>query len=176
MDSSPVRRVAQLAVLTVAAGAAAFARTTLSPLQEATRISLDASDNQMALLQGPALAVPMMLCAIPLGLVVDRYSRVRVISALALINVIGGLLSAGASLFPVLFAARSLVGLTAPATGMTALSLIADWYAAEQRGRAGMVMAIGQVGGMSAAFLAGGALLEWLTPNAMAWRWSMLWM
>lgn len=169
-------RTLQLLLLTVAASAAVYARTTVSPLQEAMRVALELSDNQIAMLQGPALAIPMIIAAIPLGLTVDRYSRVRLLLAFAMLNVAGSILSAVVSSFPLLFLARSVVGITTPATAMTALSIIADLYSPAARGRANMIMAVGQVGGMSAAFGLGGALLSGSGTGVNGWRSSMLWM
>jgi hypothetical protein len=65
------------------ATAGAYARTAMSPLQETMRVALGLSDNQMASLQGPALALPLMLVAVPLGVLIDSRSRVRMLLVLA---------------------------------------------------------------------------------------------
>jgi MFS family permease len=172
LQSEPAGRVLQSVLLTVTVTAAAYSRTAVSPLQESLRIALTLSDNQIALLQGFALALPLTVTAIPLGLVIDRYSRVRLLLFLAVNSVIGSLLTALASNFALLFAARCLVGLSAYATTIAVLSIIADLYTQAQRGRANMVMALGQVGGMAAAFALGGLLLA--TQSAPSgWRWAM---
>jgi MFS family permease len=165
-----------LVLLTAAAAAVAYARTALGPLQETMRVALDLSDNEMALLQGPALALPMILVAIPLGLAIDRYSRVRLLFAFAVLSAAGSLLTAASQTFGVLFAARCLVGLTATAASTTAFSLLADLYPPAQRGRASMIVVIGQYGGMSAAFLVGGYLLAVLGSGPSEWRWAMCWL
>src|SRR6267154_1989062 len=87
-------RLVQLLLLTMAATAAIYARTALGPLQEAIRAAFTLSDNQIALLQGPALALPLVIAAIPLGLVIDRYSRVRVVFVLTVLNLVGSLATA----------------------------------------------------------------------------------
>ena len=163
-------------LLTVAASAGAYARTTVGPLQETMRVALALSDNQIALLQGPALAVPMVICAVPLGLVIDRYSRAYLLLFLAVLEITGNVLTALASRFAFLFGARCLIGLTAFAIAPVAMSLLADLYAPAQRGRATMVMALGQVGGVSAAFALGGALLAMADARLDGWRWVMFWM
>ena len=172
----PADRGRQFLLLTVAVTAAFYARTAVGPLQEAIRFSLSLSDNQMALLQGPALALPIVMAAIPLGLLIDRYSRVRLLLIFAVLDLIGGLLTALASDFALLFAARCLVGLTATATGTTAFSLLADLYLPAQRGRASTVVVIGQFGGMSAAFALGGALLTLSDTGPEGWRWALRWL
>jgi MFS family permease len=169
----PPSRAWQLLLAAVAAAAAAYARTAVSPLQETMRNSLSLSDNQIALLQGPALALPMLAAAVPLGLAIDRYSRARLLLIFAACNLAGTLFTALASNFMSLFLARCLVGLTAPATAIAAISLIADLYAPAQRGRANMAITLGQVGGMSAAFALGGALLSMFDSGASDWRWAM---
>ena len=76
-------------LLTVAAASAIYARTALGPLQETMRIALGLTDNQMAMLQGPALALPTIFAAIPLGLAIDRYSRARLLLVLTALNLFG---------------------------------------------------------------------------------------
>jgi MFS family permease len=163
-------------LLTLATFAAAYARTALSPIQETMRTALALSDNQMALLQGPALALPMMLAAIPLGLLVDRYSRARLLLAFASLSAAGSVLTGVAPSFTLLFVARCLVGLAASATLTTGASLLADLYAPAQRGRAAIVVAIGQIAGTSAAFALGGVLLAMSGAVPRAWQPAMLWL
>src|SRR5262245_38698972 len=79
-------RILQLSLLTLAALAGSYARITLGPLQETMRLALGLSDNHMAVLQGPALALPMVIAAIPLGLLIDRYSRVRLLFVLTALS------------------------------------------------------------------------------------------
>ncbi len=73
------RRHMDMALLGLAVTAGTYARTLLGPLQEALGASLDLSDNQLALLQGPALALPLLVMSVPLGLLIDRRSRVRLL-------------------------------------------------------------------------------------------------
>jgi len=166
----------RLLLLTIAASAVAYARTAVSPLQEAMRVALSLNDYQMALLQGPAFALPVVLAAVPMGLLIDRYSRVRLLSIFAVLDVVGSALTALASNFAMLFLARCLVGLTATASSSTAFSLLADWYEPTHRGRATMVVGVGQYGGFSAAFAAGGVLLAMSSSGPNSWRWIMLWL
>jgi MFS family permease len=163
-------------LLTLAALAGSYARITLGPLQETMRVALGLSDNHMAILQGPALALPMVAAAIPLGLIIDRYSRVRLLVVLAAFNLAGSVLTATAPNFTILIMARCLIGLSAFATAPVAYSLLADLYPPAQRGRATMVMALGQVGGLSIAFALGGALVVMPEVGPNSWRWAMLWL
>jgi MFS family permease len=165
-----------LALLTLAATAGVYARTTLGPLQETLSAALSLSDNQIALLQGPALALPLAASAIPLGLAIDRYSRVHLLLLATLINLAASVTTAIASSFVMLFVARCLVGLATPMSAVAAYSLLADIYPSAQRGRAIMTIVLGQAGGASLAFALGGSLLASAGAGADAWRQAMLWM
>ena len=163
-------------LLTLAASSAAYAKTALGPLQESIRIALSLTDNQMAMLQGPALALPMVIVAIPLGLLIDRYSRARLLLGLCTLNLLCSGLTAAAPSFAVLFAVRCVIGLTAFTITPVVLSVLADLYAPAQRGRATMIMTVGQYGGAAAAFALGGSLLATRGIAAEAWRSAMLWL
>jgi predicted MFS family arabinose efflux permease len=168
--------MSQLGVLTLALTVAVYAKTAIAPLQETMRTALGLTDNQLALLQGPALAWPSLLVAIPLGLLVDRYSRVRIVFVLAVLMAVGSLLTALASNFTELFVARGVVGLAAFAISPPALSLISDLYPPHQRGRAFMVTTMGAFGGVAAVFAVGGSLAASATSDPQGWQWAMLWL
>lgn len=166
----------QLILLSSAVWATTFAATALGPLQEAARVALGLSDTHMALLQGPARAIPLVLCGVPLGLLVDRYDRMRLLILCGMLTVAAHIWTALAMSFAALFAARWLVGLAGAATLTAAISLIADLYAPARRGRALMVMGIFQVAGASAAFGLGGPLLNLVGQGPQSWRSAMMWL
>jgi predicted MFS family arabinose efflux permease len=140
------------------------------------RIALAMTDNQMAVLQGPVVGIPVALASIPLGLLIDRWSRVRLLSGLLLLSLIGSVCTAMASNFSVLLLARGLAGLTGLGVIPVVFSILADLYPPEQRGRAITVALIGQVVGNSTAFALGGALLAASSDQVEGWRWSMFWL
>jgi|SRR5579871_700725 len=164
----------QLLLLFIAMGVAGFARTALSSLQEAMRAGLHLSDNQMALLQGPVIGIPVVLAAIPLGFLIDRRPRNRLVLALALASLAGSLLTALAPSLLILFIARAVVGITALAIIPVVFSLLADLYPPASRGRATTFVIIGQVAGNSLAFALGGVLLERHGLSANGWRGALL--
>jgi predicted MFS family arabinose efflux permease len=168
------RRNFQFLLLAVTATAASYARTAVNPLQETMRSALALSDNQMALLQGPAPALASVIVAIPLGLMVDRYTRVRLLLVFALSSIVGTVFTAVAPTFAVLFIARCLIGLAHTATSTVAFSLLADMYPPQQRGKASMVVLIGQFAGMATAFALGGMLATMFDSSPNGWRWAML--
>jgi MFS family permease len=166
----------QLSLLAVAMAAGGYARTALSPLQETMRIALSLSDNQIAFVQGVAVGVPVAVFAIPLGLLIDRCSRVRLLLVLVVLSLIGTLFTALASSFTVLLLTRALAGVSGLGTVPVVLSLLGDLYTPGQRGRATTAVCIGQVGGVSAAFALGGVLMAASASRGDSWQWSMRWL
>ncbi len=162
-------------MIALAASAGFYTRSTLGPLQEHIRSSFALSDSAIAVLQGPALALPIMLAAIPLGMLIDRSARVRILLVAASLNIIGTLLTVATDSFTLLLIARSIVGVAASAAWLTSVSLIADLYAPDERGRAGSVLAVGQVLAASLAFALGGHLLA-ANEGAEGWRIALLWL
>ena len=152
-----------LLLLALAVWAGGYARVAVGPLQEAMRTALSLSDNQIALLQGPAIAISVMLGSIPVGLLIDRYSRVHLLLGFVAMDLAGSVMSALAASFPVLFVARSMVGLASIASVITVYSIIADLYAPAQRGRATMVVSSGELASPIAFALGGGLLVAYGT-------------
>lgn len=142
------RPIPQLLLLAGAMVIAGYVRTAVSPLQEAMRVALSLSDNQMALLQGPIIGIPVAIAAIPLGLLIDRAVRVRVLLVLAALSVVASAATALVEHFAPLLIVRSVAGVAALAIVPVVLSLIADHYPAEARGRATMVVFIGRSQGI----------------------------
>jgi MFS family permease len=137
------------------------------------RAALSLTDNEMSLLQGPALVLPSALLAIPLGALVDRLSRKRLLVLFALMNILGTAATASARSLTALLVARCVVGLMAFATAVAAISLISDLYAADERGFSTMVATIGEVLGIAAAYALGGIFLERFHANGAGWAEAM---
>lgn len=169
-------RLLQLTLLALALWGAMYCRSALGPLQETMRLSLGFSDNQMALLQGAAMALPMALCSVPLGVLADRFSRARLVRIVVALMPVSCALSALTARFPTLFLARCLAGLCSAAVLILGFSIVGDLYAPEERGRASMVMASAEILGAPVSFALGG----WLVVHAgsilgvTSWR-AALW-
>jgi MFS family permease len=179
MWSAPAGRHLQLLLLMLAACAMVYARNTLGPLQEAMRAALALSDNQVAWLQGPAIAVPMALGSIPLGLLADRHSRVRLLLYFTGLDLAANVLTVFAFHYALLIIARCFIGLAQAALIVAVYSLVADLYSPAARGRANMAAMMGEVGGSTLAFALGGILLTVMGPatghGLQGWRWALLW-
>lgn len=138
------------------------AKVVLSPLQELVRADLGLSDTQIGLIQGLALVIPMALLSIPLGRLVDSGNRSRLLIGMALACAAGSALTAFAHSFPLMFAARMLVGASISGAVIAAVSIASDLTDANSRGRTMMLLGLGQTLGSAATFAVVGALLGWL--------------
>lgn len=172
-------RIRQLIVLAAAACGVSYLRFLLSPLQETMQGALALSDNQIALLQGPALALPLAIGSIPIGLIVDRYRRVPLFLIFIVLGIASVILTAFATGFVALFLARCIAGSALAAVLVAAYSMASDLYASEHRGRATMLITIGETGGGPLAFMLGGLFLSLglsMAPSLGmdAWRVALL--
>lgn len=138
------------------------AKIVLSPLQELVRADLAISDNQISLVQGLALAIPLTLLSIPLGRLVDSTNRARLLIGMALACAAGSALTALAQDFTTIFVARMLVGASVSGAVIAAVSVASDLTDANNRGRTMMLLGLGQAFGAAATFAIVGVLLGWL--------------
>lgn len=160
----------QLILLILTSAAAMYARSALGPLQESIRVDLGLSDTRMAILQGPALAVPMLVLWVPIGRVVDRYSRAVVMRLLTALCLMGTIASALAPSFTLLAGARCILGLAAPAIWVAAVSFVSDTFGPAHRGMVVMLLTVAQWIGESTAFLVGGFALAASSGLGEGWR------
>lgn len=111
-------------------------RMTISLLLEPIGKEFRLTDAERGLLAGVAYAIPFAIAGIPLGMLIDRVNRVRLL--VVLLAVWSGLtaLCALASSFPWLLLAR--IGVGAAESGGTPanVALIADYFGPERRSRA----------------------------------------
>lgn len=163
-------RRAAIALITLAVFTGTAARYVLSPMQELVKADLGLGDNQVALLQGMAIALPTALMSIPVGRLVDRASRTRLLVALALLCGVGSLLTALADSFGTAFLARMLVCAAVVAAQPAALSLVSDLTEPEGRGRMITLTSMGQAFGATAAYMLAGELLSAL-PKLVPGGW-----
>lgn len=138
-------------------------RIILSLLVAPIKADLDLSDVQIALVAGAAFGVFYSLMGLPLGWLVDRRNRMRIIAVGILIWSVATSACGLASNFSQLFAARVVVGIGEAALAPAAISLIADLFPPQKRALpvATFVMA-GSLGG-GAAMMIGGQLIAWLS-------------
>jgi MFS family permease len=130
-----------------------------SAVQEQAKAELALSDFQLSLLSGLAVSIPLAILAVPVGLMVDRGNRVRLLLWTAMAWTIGTLITAVAESMPVLFVARMLGGVGASISTTIAISLASDLSLPANRGRSLLLLTVGKYAGTALAFALGGWLL-----------------
>ncbi len=141
-------------------------------VQEGAKAELHLSDYSLSLIQGLSAALPLALFSIPIGILVDRHNRVRIMLALVATVIVGTVLTAFANSVLLLFVARMLTGIGATGALTAALSLCADLCAPTQRGRALLIINLGKSLGQAMAFGLTGILFGMIAHGgAPDWFW-----
>jgi MFS family permease len=172
-DVAPKRQRGALVLLALAIAAAGTLRTVFSPMQELAKHDLHLTDLQVSLVQGLALSIPVAILSIPIGRIVDRSNRTRLLIALIATVLAGTFLTAIARGFGTLFLGRMLVGLGAMCAIPVAISIAADLSSTERRGRSVLVLSVGQWIGIAAAFALGGWLGGLLERHVLTMPWAL---
>lgn len=147
-----LRLLPPLLILALAMAAGFTMMGSFSMVQEGAKAEMGLSDFQLSLVQGVAAAVPLLFFSMPIGLLVDRTNRLRLLICLALIWTMGTLFTAVAQSVSTLFMARMLAGIGTTGALTAALSLCADLCPPHQRGRALLVVTLGKALGQAGAF------------------------
>ncbi len=141
-------------------------------VQEGAKAELHLSDYSLSLIQGLSAALPLALFSIPIGILVDRHNRVRIMLALVATFVLGTVLTAFANSVLMLFVARMLTGIGTTGALTAALSLCADLCAPTRRGRALLIINLGKSLGQAMAFGLTGILFGMVAHGgAPDWFW-----
>ena len=130
-------------------------RYLLAGLVEPIKAEFQVSDGFMGLLMGPAFALLYSLLAIPLARMADRMSRIAIVCGGCLVWSGFTILSGFANSPWMLALARVGVGVGEAAFQAPAYSLLAAYFAAEQRGRAFAVMTLAVYFGQYLGYRAG---------------------
>ncbi len=136
-------------------------------MAETAKAEMHLSDTALAVVQGVAAAVPLVLFSIPIGIWVDRWNRVAILIIMAVGWTLGTFVTALAPSPTVLFLGRMLTAIGTTG-GLTAvLSLASDYCRPEQRGRAIVIPNIAKTAGIAAGFAVAGLLLGSLTAKSL---------
>lgn len=146
-----------------------IAQGVFSPLQEAAKADLRLSDFEVSLLQGLAASIPVAVLSIPLGRMVDRRNRALLLMAMLGAWTLGTVMTALVQDFTLLFIARVLAGLGMMCSLPVAISMAADLSPPERRGRALVILSVGNMVGAAGAFVLGGWLIGVVGKDAAAW-------
>lgn len=152
------RTLPSLLMLTLAMAIGFTMMASFGTVQEGAKVELGLSDAMLGIIQGVSAALALVVFSIPVGILVDRFNRTRVLVALALVWTLGTALTAVATGSTMLFVARVLTATGTTGALTAALSLTADLCVPERRGRAMLLVNIGKIAGIAAAFGVGGWL------------------
>lgn len=168
-DSSASRRRLTLGFLTAIYTVGFLDRQILSILQEPIKRDLQLTDSHLALLTGTTFALFYVFAGVPLGRLVDRTKRTRVIAVcLALWSATTALCGA-AQQFWQLTLCRMGVGIGEGGCNPAAHSMISDLYPPARRSGALAIYGSGVNLGILIGFMAGGLLVE-----KLSWRWALI--
>ena len=106
-DPSFLRSVFPLLILALAMASGFTMMTSFSLVQEGAKAEMHLSDTILGVVQGVSAAVPLVLFSIPIGILVDRTHRIRLLIGLSAIWTLGTFLTAIAHNVPMLFIARN---------------------------------------------------------------------
>lgn len=158
---SPGRAWLLVALLTVAYVVSFVDRYILSLLIEPVKADLGLTDLQIGLLLGPAFGIFYATMGLPLGYLADRSRRMWIVSAGIAIWSAATALSGLARSFAHMFVARVSVGVGEATLSPCAMSLIADSFPADRRGKPIALYSSAISVGAALAALLGAAVLTW---------------
>jgi len=148
-----------LAVLFVAYICSTLDRFVISLLIEPIKHDLGLSDTQISLLQGLAFSLIFALATLPVGYLVDRVSRTRLIAVgIAFWSLMNSFCGLSAS-FPHIFLARAGVGVGEASLSPAAYSLISDTFPKHRYGLALGIFAAGGSMGSGLSLVIGGFVI-----------------
>ena len=162
----PVRGWTVVFLLALASVVSQFDRTVVNLMVGPIKAEFDLDDTQFGMLQGIAFGVFYILACVPIGRLVDRYSRTGV---LALSLGLFSLFAMGSGLarnFTQLFLTRVGVGVGEASVTPAALSMLSDLFPPERLGRPVSGFLMSAPIGQGVAFIGGGTLLQWLTTSS----------
>lgn len=157
-----------LAVLTFINVFGYMDRVALSILMQSIKADLHLTDQQLGLLSGLAFALFYAILGVPLAMLADRSSRVKLIAVCLTIWSAMTAFSGMARSYPQLFLARMGVGIGEAGCVPPAHSLLGDYFPREKRALAISLFNAGAAVGVSAGMFMIGALGE-----KLGWRASL---
>lgn len=134
-------------------------RYIIALLVEPMKRDLGLSDFQISLLQGPAFALLFCLCAIPVGIGLDRFSRRLVLYGAITLWSVAATACGLARGFGELFAARAALGAGQSGFGTGSYSIIGDSFPPHRVSLAMSIFVMGGVMGAGIVFLLGGPIV-----------------
>ena len=150
-----------LALLTATYTFSFVDRQIVNLLVDPIRTDLELSDSQVSFLQGLAFALPYVLLSIPVGRIVDRANRIRVLIIGILIWTISCMMCGTAKSFWQLGIARMGIGGGEASVTPASWSLLADYFPPEQRALPISIFLMGPYLGAGLSLLLGAEVISW---------------
>jgi len=152
-------------VLTLCYAGASVDRLIIGMLTPAIQRSLHLSDTQVGLIQGLAFFLFYTVFGLPIGHLVDRRNRQRILGAGIVAWSAMTALCAFAAGFPALFAGRVGVGVGEASLNPAATSILGDYFPEASRAKAFGLYGAGSGLGSILAFTGGGLVYGWLQKH-----------
>jgi MFS family permease len=162
-----MHRTVALCLLTFVGTLSFVDRQILAVLIEPIRADMQFTDTQFGLLTGLAFAIFYTAMGVPMAMIADRWSRVRLIAICCFVWSVFTAASGVATTFVHLALARFGVGVGESGGTAPSLSILADYYPPEKRP---MVISIFTASGPAGVFI-GAAFGSWVALN-LDWRWA----
>ena len=162
------RAWAFIALLFLAGLFSVIDRAVLNVVVDPVRHDLAIGDEQIGLLQGLAFGLFYAFMGLPMGLLADRRSRRNLVAGGIALWSLATIASGLAQTFGQIFTARLLVGLGEAALSPAAISLIADLFPPDHRGRPLSVFMLGQSLANGLAIALTGLILAHAASGAFA--------
>lgn len=156
---SPTAAWYGLIVLMCVSVVAILDRQILSLLVDPIRGSLGLNDIQIGVLQGPAFMFFYLLLGFPVGWLIDRTHRLRLIALGVAVWTVGTIGCGLATSYEGMFVARAIVGMGEAVAGPGSVSLLADYFSPKRRPLAISIHGTSAMFGIGLALLSGGLLL-----------------
>jgi len=135
-------------------------RQLVSALEEPLRNDLNLQAKEFGLLW-TLFTLGYMLCAVPIGLMADKFSRTRIFAVCVVIWSIATVASGMATEKWVLYIARVCIGIGEAGCLVIGPSLISDLFDPKVRGKALSVFFLGMPLGGTTAFILAGLMFDW---------------
>ncbi|MCP5182100.1 MAG: MFS transporter [Pseudomonadales bacterium] len=135
-------------------------RQVLNLLVEPIRADLDITDTQISFVQGLAFAITYVLASVPIGRLVDRFNRVRIMIVGVLVWSATTIACGLSRNYGQLLVARMGVGVGEATLSPAAWSVLADYFHPERLSRPISVYLMGPYIGAGIAMIAGAEVLD----------------
>ncbi|BDZ37690.1 MFS transporter [Microbacterium suwonense] len=169
-------RTGSLVLLVLTSALLLMDTSLISLLIEPMRRDLAFSDAELGLLQGAFPTIAFAVCALPIGLLVDRFSRARMILIALIVWTIALVLIVIAPGFALLAVAKVLIGCVQAVLITAPFSLAADLSERSRRSTAVAALTIGQALGGGLGFVLGGMIFTAMSTVVATepWRYTVL--